>query len=112
MRRRSPRGLPSMRSRPHGQPAPALVERTVYHAAAGNALETGVFLPSPMYARAVTLAPKARQRRRQMLACFVSQRETLAPFGCESEAFRAAPVYDFTVPRTRDVFTTSASAGV
>ena len=33
-----------------------------------------------------------------MLACFVSQRETLAPFGCESEAFRAAPVYDFTVP--------------
>ena len=46
-----------------------------------------------------TLAPAELARRRAMLACFETQRQTLAPFvPLAHERFRPAPTYDFSLP--------------
>lgn len=67
-----------------------------YHLA-GDAFLPGVFLPDD--SRPVLtyqLTPEEQQWKRRMLACFRTQRETLAQFSVETERFRLAPSYDFT----------------
>jgi LmbE family N-acetylglucosaminyl deacetylase len=71
--------------------APALVEMTGYHLAAGGVLATGTFLPAPVRDRARRLPPAARAAKRRMLEAYRSQREVLAPFGVEVERYRRAP---------------------
>ena len=58
----------------------------------------GRFLPSGPAPTVVALADEERARKRAMLDCFASQKETLAPFGAEVERFRPAPIYDFRRP--------------
>ena len=63
-------------------------------------METGSFVPSrdAPQERTLTLDPDELARKRAMLDCFTSQRETLKLFGLEQERFRIAPTYDFTQP--------------
>lgn len=76
---------------------PAVLEMLSYHAAPGGEMEADRFLPGPApLVVALTLAESARKAA--MLACFTSQREVLAAFGIEHEAFRPAPDYDFAAP--------------
>jgi LmbE family N-acetylglucosaminyl deacetylase len=82
-----------------GRKAPPLVEMTSYHARGGG-LVTGKFLPSGKGARIVERASELPSRKRRMLDCFVTQRETLASFSSERERFRLAPAYDFNASPT------------
>ena len=71
-----------------------------YHADARGALRTGDFLPaSPDRAAstAVRLPPHDLERKRAMLACFRTQQAILSHFDPETERFRRAPPYDFSV---------------
>lgn len=83
-----------------GERAPAIVESPSYHAR-GEGIATGEFLPGDTGpgagAETVELDEEQRARKARMLACFATQRETLAQFGGgERERFRLAPRYDFT----------------
>jgi hypothetical protein len=66
-------------------------------------MRTGSFLPScgpgsvPGSIK-VWLSGRAADLKRQMLACFTTQRATLAPFQTSYELFRLAPRYDFSRP--------------
>ena len=80
-----------------GARAPAVVEMTGYHAGPDGSMETGRFLSSAGVT-AVGLDGAEQALKRRMLECFVSQAGTLAPFGVETETFRRAPRYDFTLP--------------
>lgn len=80
-----------------GSPPPQVIEMTSYHAR-GNGLETGAFLPSGTPITKLALNSTERLRKCRMTDCFVSQRELLAPFGTEVEAFRMAPDYNFAQP--------------
>lgn len=77
--------------------APPAIEMALYHGAPG-ALVAGEFLDGrPSTRRA--LDPVELRRRRAMLACFASQRATLAPFlALAHERYRPAPAYDFSRP--------------
>jgi N-acetylglucosamine malate deacetylase 2 len=98
-------------------PAPPVIEMAVYHGAPGHgapghgapghgapghgapgALVAGHFIDDRgSFCRALTPAELAL--RRAMLACFTSQRATLAPFiPLVHERYRRAPVYDFSRP--------------
>ncbi len=57
---------------------------------------TGEFLPSTNEIYTFVLSPEEQARKRRMIDCFASQRQTLAPFRTECERFRFAPKYDFT----------------
>jgi LmbE family N-acetylglucosaminyl deacetylase len=84
--------------RAQGQPAPALIEMTSYHNSPAG-IETGTFLPAD--GRPVTtlvLPEHQRARKRRMLDCFATQRQTLEYFRCNIERFRGAPRYDFSRP--------------
>lgn len=72
-----------------------LVEFASYHLI-DSQLRTGEFLPSANAVSTFRLAPEEQAAKRRMLDCFVTQRETLAPFGTEVERFRLAPEYDFS----------------
>ncbi len=74
-----------------------LVEAPFYHATL-QGLETGTFLPGGPAISIDELSPEEQQRKRERLACFVSQRETLGSFGTEREVYRPAPAYNFTLP--------------
>ena len=78
------------------EPVP-VVEMASYHAA-GDSRATGIFLPGGGAVVRVNLSAAERRRKRLMLDCFVTQRETLADFDIEMEQFRLAPTYDFTQP--------------
>jgi LmbE family N-acetylglucosaminyl deacetylase len=79
--------------------APLLFEYNSYHRAADGGLGVGTFLAATgCEAIQLVLSGEERERKRRMLAAFVSQRETLAPFGVGTERFRTAPRYDFTRP--------------
>lgn len=81
-----------------GAEAPRVVEFASYHRE-GRGLAVGVFLPGAGAPEvACELAPPVRTLKRRMLACFVSQQETLAPFTVDHERFRIAPAYDFARP--------------
>lgn len=75
---------------------PTVWEFACYHRRHGY-LETGAFLPdSRLNELTIRLSPEQQRQKREMLACFVSQQETLRQFGTEWERFRPAPDYDFT----------------
>jgi LmbE family N-acetylglucosaminyl deacetylase len=78
---------------------PVIFESTFYHASQ-NGIEAGTFVPQPdaPQERTLTLGPDELARKRTMLDCFTSQRETLKLFPLEQERFRLAPTYDFTHP--------------
>jgi LmbE family N-acetylglucosaminyl deacetylase len=75
---------------------PALVEMTSYHASNGG-VRGGSFLPGTgPPPRTIRLPIHHRTLKREMLACFETQRHALASLPCEVERFRLAPRYDFT----------------
>lgn len=80
-----------------GDSPPCLIEMTSYHAIDG-VLRTGAFLPGGDDGVSVPLTAPDAERKRRMLACFASQRRTLALFDVSAERFRLAPAYDFTWP--------------
>lgn len=81
-----------------GSPVPALVEMTSYHNRAGR-IAIGEFLPHDGHdALTVRLSPEEREQKRQLMACYGTQRSTLGQFQLELERFRWAPRYDFMAP--------------
>jgi LmbE family N-acetylglucosaminyl deacetylase len=82
-----------------GAPPPRLVEMASYHNGP-HGLEAGTFLPHPQAdAEAVLpLDTAARARKQALLACYASQRETLAAVRLQDERFRPAPRHDFREP--------------
>lgn len=74
---------------------PPIVEFTSYFGRNG-ALVAGEFLPEGGPGTPLWLDAEARERKRGMIDCFVTQRETLRPFGVECERTRQAPRCDFT----------------
>lgn len=86
--------------RGRGLAAPEVVEMTSYHLGP-DGLRACEFLPAAeVDARMVTidLGPDAQRHKKALLACFASQRETLAQFPTTRERFRPAPRPDFTQP--------------
>jgi len=82
-----------------GPAAPPILEATSYHAGPDGSIRTNAFLPGNSAAPAVChLTPEEQAAKRARLACFSSQQETLAQFSLETEQFRLAPAYDFTLP--------------
>ncbi len=81
---------------------PAIREFTSYHGRGGE-MVTGEFLGNGGSAT-VLLSNEARSRKRRMLECFATQRETLRAFRCDAERLRNAPPYDFTRPPAEEVF--------
>jgi LmbE family N-acetylglucosaminyl deacetylase len=78
--------------------APRIVEYALYHSWEGK-MRTGEFLPHDGASVSnLALDPSARVLKCRMLACFTTQRQTLAQFSTEVERFRPAPAYDFTAP--------------
>lgn len=75
--------------------APRVVEFTSYHARGGGVAVSG-FLSGGRDVVTLSLSPSDQERKQRMMECFVSQRETLAPFPVSAERFRLAPAYDFT----------------
>jgi LmbE family N-acetylglucosaminyl deacetylase len=73
---------------------PATIEMTAYHAD-GPRLATGTFLPAESPITTIALSSADRLRKRQMIDCFISQRDLLAGFATEVECFREAPEYGF-----------------
>lgn len=74
---------------------PSLYEFTSYHASA-NGLETLEFLGIQTEVNTIFLSPEQCERKRRMLACYETQRETLSQFAVSREKFRPAPKYVFT----------------
>ena len=76
-----------------------ILEAPFYHAGPGG-FEAGTFvmqdgwMPEMFY----ELSDEERDRKRKLLSCFETQRETLKGFPVFAERFRIAPVYDFTRP--------------
>jgi LmbE family N-acetylglucosaminyl deacetylase len=81
-----------------GAARPLIIEGTFYHA--GPRHEAGTFLPHGHVVPQAEfrLTAEEHRRKRNLLALFVSQRETLAGFPLEVERFRIAPTYDFARP--------------
>lgn len=76
----------------------SLFEFPEYHAASGS-LTLGALIPRPdVEGTQFTLTPAEQGRKKQMLACFVSQRRMLDNFPVETEWLRRAPRYDFSAP--------------
>lgn len=75
---------------------PLIVEFTSYHAGA-EGLVTGRFRGGGEV-RMVELSAGERELKRRMVDCFVTQRRVLEQFSVDTESFRVAPRYDFTVP--------------
>ncbi len=76
----------------------AVLEMASYHAAKDGGLATGRFLPGGGDPVDILLPPQEQDLKRAMLACFATQRATLAWFDSQREIFRTAPAYDFTQP--------------
>lgn len=74
---------------------PKIAEMCSYHDR-GGATVRGEFLPTfDAPEIAVELTDEERRLKRSMFSAFVTQREALGAFRCESERFRMAPPYDF-----------------
>jgi LmbE family N-acetylglucosaminyl deacetylase len=81
-----------------GDTPPALFEMTSYHQGE-HGLRAGEFLPDAQAdagLATVRLDANEQERKGALLACYASQRETLALFAVDVERFRPAPRYDFT----------------
>jgi LmbE family N-acetylglucosaminyl deacetylase len=87
--------------RARGQQAPDLVEMGSYHRGADGVRTCG-FLPLTAggddEAVVVKLTPDEQRFKSELLACFVTQRDTLRGFPVDVEAFRPAPRYEFRAP--------------
>jgi N-acetylglucosamine malate deacetylase 2 len=84
--------------RSRGAPAPAIVEMTSYHSRGGEFV-FGDFLPNTgPDAVTVTLDAPARERKRRLLRCHVSQAYLLESLTLDCERFRDAPDYNFAQP--------------
>lgn len=81
---------------------PARIEMAGYHARIGEfgvEMSTGSFLSAPACVELELLLDlEARTLKRRMFACFRTQQAVLAGFPVETERFRTAPLYDFTLP--------------
>jgi N-acetylglucosamine malate deacetylase 2 len=77
--------------------APALVEMTAYHGPNGQLIR-GDFLPNGHLVATLPLSDREVALKRQMLACFASQRQAMRSVPLAAERFRAAPRYDFSRP--------------
>ena len=81
-----------------GREAPEIVEMTSYHAR-NETCVTGEFLNSrPSSEIEIHLAELGRERKRQMMDEYKSQKLVLENFPIASERLRVAPVYDFSQP--------------
>ena len=74
-----------------------IVEAPFYHAAESG-MKTGQFLPNGCKEAVRRLSVEEQRNKKERLACFVSQAETLRPFEIEEERYRFAPRYDFRQP--------------
>ncbi len=74
---------------------PAVLEFPAYHAAPGGDWVVQRFLPSGPPGEALRLDPSDVARKRAALACFATQRDTLARFDSGREVFRPALACDF-----------------
>jgi LmbE family N-acetylglucosaminyl deacetylase len=75
---------------------PAIVEMAFYHQGPAG-LVVAEFLPGHREeVMLLNLSEAAANFKRQLLACFVTQRRTLSLFPVEIEQYRLAPRYDFT----------------
>jgi LmbE family N-acetylglucosaminyl deacetylase len=91
------RAASTLLQRRHGF-APEIWEMTSYHAE-GDRLVTGTFLEeAPTEKFILVLAPDERRRKKLMMCCFATQAAVLASFRDETEHFRRAPRYDFSLP--------------
>jgi LmbE family N-acetylglucosaminyl deacetylase len=78
------------------QVRPVIIEGAFYNARNGT-METGTFLrdPASQFEVCYELSPSEQQRKRELIAWFTTQRETLSGFGVLYERFRVAPENDF-----------------
>jgi N-acetylglucosamine malate deacetylase 2 len=77
---------------------PEIYEYSLYHCRQGS-LVAFEFLPyAGVEVETLVLSACERERKRRMIDCFATQRETLAQFGVEIERRRPAPAYDFSLP--------------
>lgn len=85
--------------------APAVIEMTSYHWNGGE-MQTEAFLPYPNCETiAFELTEQERCRKKQLLACYATQKQTLSAFPLRQEMFRFAPAYDFTrLPHAAPLF--------
>lgn len=79
--------------------APVIAEGTFYHGGP-QGIVAGKFLPAAEGTAETTyrLTHEEQQRKRALLDCFATQRETLRGIPLEYERFRVAPEYDFSKP--------------
>lgn len=83
--------------RAKGKESPGVLEFTSYHIRAGN-LVTFEFLTYANEQVTLRLSPEEQQRKRDMLACYRTQRAVLSQFPIDVERVRPAPKYRFTQP--------------
>jgi LmbE family N-acetylglucosaminyl deacetylase len=76
---------------------PEIFEFACYHAGPAG-IRTGEFLQASHSASTVYLTPEEVAMKNRALACFETQRETLALFKPQTERFRVSPVYNFARP--------------
>ena len=86
-------------NRARGGGRPLILEAPFYHAGPSG-FEPGKFLRHDGYMPEIVyeLSDAERERKRGLIACFKTQRETLSGFHDATERFRIAPVYAFTRP--------------
>lgn len=77
--------------------AVSLHEMPLYHQGPNRELRQTFALNQPAAELSLFLDADAQARKRQMLACYMTQRHTLSGFAIETERFRLMPYYDFTV---------------
>lgn len=81
-----------------GEPAPAILEMTSYHAADGGGMEAGGFLPPHGGVASDVLTDQQRALKTALFDCYKTQQRVLSDFPIAIERFRAAPDYDFSRP--------------
>ena len=79
---------------------PILSEAPFYHAGSNGMMQTGEFLPLSNAPATITCKLSAAEQasKRERLACFASQAETLSQFSTARESYRIAPHYNFGEP--------------
>lgn len=86
--------------RARGGGRPLILECPFYNSGPSGGFAAGRFLrgPESMCEVVYELSPAEQKRKKELIACFVTQRETLKGFDDATERYRIAPVYDFTRP--------------
>lgn len=78
--------------------APAIVEFPSYHLRNGEWVAGEFWADTERPERIAVLDPRERRNKARAIACFRTQRQTLAAFPLDRERYRAAPAYDFQHP--------------